>query len=137
MGGPAALTLDNSHPLVCQRQRQVRHTRPTLRLWGGVGVQTDGQKAPVTALDKATRESRNGGEKIRNFLATISETGENTSANSNNSNITSVSQSGKSNKFCGGRRDNLAPEPWFSKEVYNSGRASRQCTRWGSADLKT
>jgi len=55
MGRPAARTYDESQTLDLQRQRQVRHTRPTLRLCGGLGVQTGRQKARGKATAKASR----------------------------------------------------------------------------------
>ena len=81
-------------------------------------------------------ESQKGGDKKRNFRPSISEPTENTSGNSNNSG-TGNSKSGKSNKSSGGSRANLSPAPWLSKEIYESRKANRQCTRCRSGDHKT
>jgi len=91
---------------------------------------------------RQTGESQKGGDKKRNFRPSISEPTENTSGisntsgNSNNSG-TGYSKSGKSNKSSGGSRANLSPAPWLSKEIYESRKANRQCTRCGSGDHKT
>jgi hypothetical protein len=79
-------------------------------------------------------ESQKGSDRKRNFRPSISEPAESTPGNSNN---TGNSKSGKSNKPSGGSRANLSPAPWLSKEVYESRKANRQCTRCGSGDHKT
>jgi len=54
-----------------------------------------------------------------------------------NSNNTGNSKLGKSNKPSGGSRANLSAAAWLSKEVYESRKANRQCTRCSSGDHKT
>jgi hypothetical protein len=90
---------------------------------------------------RQTGESLKGGDKKRNFRPSISEPMENnsgnsnTSGNSNNSGTGNI-KSGKSNSSSGGSRANLSPAPWLSKEIYESRKANRQCTRCGSGDHK-
>jgi len=85
---------------------------------------------------RQTGESQKCGNKKHNFRPSISDPMEITSGNSNNSS-TGNSKSGKSNKSSGGSRANLSPAPWLSKEIYESRKANRQCTRCGSGDHKT
>jgi len=82
-------------------------------------------------------ETHKGGDKKHNFRPSISEPAENTCGNTNDSNNTGHSKSGKSNQSSGGSRANFAPAPWLSKEVYESRKANRQCTRCRSGDHKT
>jgi len=83
-----------------------------------------------------TGESQTGGDKICNFRPSTYEPANNTSGNSNNSGTCNW-KSGKSNKSSGGRRANLSPAPWLSKEAYKSRKGNRQCTCCGSGDHKT
>jgi len=91
---------------------------------------------------RQTGESQKGGDKKSNSRPSISEPTENTSGNSitsgySNNSGTHNLKSGKFNISRGGSRANLSPAPWLSKEIYESRKANRQCTRCGSGDHKT
>jgi len=99
------------------RQRQVRHTRPTLRLCVALGVQTGRQKPGGQQQQSQYRESQKCGDKKRNLRPSISEPAECTSTNSNNSNNpgTGNSKSVKSNKPSGGSRANYKKRRGFQR----------------------
>jgi hypothetical protein len=94
----------------------------------------DDKKPGRRQQQRQAGESQKGGKKKRNFRPSISKPAESNPGNSNN---TGNSKLGKSNKPSGGSRANLSPAPWLSKEVYESRKANRQCTRCGSGDHKT
>jgi len=78
------------------------------------------------------------GNNKRNVRPSISEPGESTSGDSNHSNDpdTGNSISVKSNKPSGLSHVNSSPVLWFSKEVDETWKANRRCTRCGSRDYK-
>jgi hypothetical protein len=101
----------------------------------------DKQPGGQQQQERQTGESQTGGDKKRNFGPSISEPTDNTSGNSNAScnsknSGTGNSRSGKSNKSSRGSRTNISPALWLSKEIYESQKANRQCTRCGSGDHK-